>query len=56
MPRLATSLSSMFREAPLLDRFALAAAAGFRAVEIQAPYGEPAASLARPRAPFDVTL
>ena len=46
MPRLATSLSSMFREAPLLDRFALAAAAGFRAVEIQAPYGEPAASLA----------
>jgi hydroxypyruvate isomerase len=40
MPKLAASVSSMFREAELLDRFALAAAAGFRAVEIQAPYQE----------------
>ena len=36
----------MFQEAALPDRFALAAAAGFRAVEIQAPYTEPAPTLA----------
>lgn len=30
----------MFREAALLDRFERAAAAGFRGVEIQSPYGE----------------
>ena len=36
----------MFQEVTLLDRFALAAAAGFRAVEIQAPYSEPAPRLA----------
>ena len=46
MPALAASLSWMFQEAALLDRFALAAAAGFRAVEIQAPYTEPADRLA----------
>ena len=36
----------MFQEADLPDRFAPAAALGFRAVEIQAPYSEPAATLA----------
>ena len=46
MPALAASVSWMFQEATLLDRFALAAAAGFRAVEIQAPYSEPAHRLA----------
>ena len=46
MPALAASVSWMFQEAALLDRFALAAAAGFRAVEIQAPYSEPATLLA----------
>ncbi len=46
MPALAASVSWMFQEATLLDRFALAAAAGFRAVEIQAPYSEPAPRLA----------
>ena len=40
MPNLAASVSWMFQEAELLDRFELAAAAGFRAVEIQAPYTE----------------
>jgi hydroxypyruvate isomerase len=40
MPRLAASVEMMFREAPLLDRFERAAAAGFRGVEIQSPYGE----------------
>ena len=46
MPALAASVSWMFQEAALLDRFALAASAGFRAVEIQAPYSEPAPRLA----------
>ena len=36
----------MFQEASLPDRFALAAQAGFKAVEIQAPYSEPASLLA----------
>ena len=36
----------MFQEGALPDRFALAAAVGFRAVEIQAPYSEPAELLA----------
>ena len=46
MPDLAASVSWMFQEAALLDRFGLAAAAGFRAVEIQAPYSEAASALA----------
>ena len=40
MLRLAASVEMMFREVPLLERFGLAAAAGFRGVEIQAPYAE----------------
>ena len=38
MPRFAASLSMMFAEVPMAERFAAAAAAGFRGVEIQAPY------------------
>jgi len=38
MPRLAANLSTMFGDAPFLDRFARAAKAGFRAVEFQFPY------------------
>ncbi len=38
MPKLAANLSMLFRERPFLDRFAAAAAAGFRAVEYQYPY------------------
>jgi hydroxypyruvate isomerase len=40
MPRLAASVEMLFREVDLLDRFELAAEAGFRGVEIQLPYGE----------------
>ena len=40
MPRLAANLSFLFTELPFLDRFAAAAAAGFRAVEYMFPYGE----------------
>ena len=45
MPRFAANLSMLFTEAPLLDRFALAARAGFAAVECQFPYDAPAAEI-----------
>lgn len=38
MPQFAANLSLLFREYPLIDRFAAAHAAGFKAVEIQFPY------------------
>jgi hydroxypyruvate isomerase len=38
MPKLAANLSMMFTEVPFLDRFAAAAAAGFRGVEFLFPY------------------
>lgn len=40
MPKFAASLNLMFQEWPLLDRFAAARDAGFRAVEVQFPYAE----------------
>lgn len=42
MPRFAANLSMMFTEVPLLDRFAAAAEAGFKAVEFLFPYAHPA--------------
>lgn len=45
MPRFAANLSMLFTERPFLDRFAAAAAAGFRAVECQFPYDWPAESI-----------
>ncbi len=47
MPRFAANLSMMFNEAPFLDRFAAAAAAGFTGVEYLFPYEHPAAELER---------
>ena len=38
MPRLAANVSTLFTEAPFLERFAAAARAGFSAVEYQYPY------------------
>lgn len=38
MPKLAANVSTLFPEADFLDRFALAARAGFRYVEYQFPY------------------
>jgi hydroxypyruvate isomerase len=38
MPRLAANISLLFPEMPFMERFAAAAAAGFRAVEYQFPY------------------
>ena len=45
MPRFAANVSMLFAEAPFLDRFALAARAGFAAVECQFPYEAPAAEI-----------
>jgi hydroxypyruvate isomerase len=45
MPKLAANLSMMFNEVPFLDRFAAAAAAGFKAVEYLFPYEYPAGDL-----------
>lgn len=38
MPRFAANLAYLFTERPMLERFGAAAAAGFRAVELQFPY------------------
>ena len=46
MPKLAANLSTLFKELPFLDRFAAAAAAGFRAVEYQYPYDLPPQEIA----------
>ena len=42
MPKFAANLSMLFTEAPFLDRFSLAAQAGFTAVEFLFPYAFPA--------------
>lgn len=50
MPRFAANLSMMFNEVPFLDRFAAAAACGFKGVEFLFPYEyEPAVLLERIR-------
>ena len=46
MPRFAANLTWLFTELPLPERFAAAAAAGFRAVEILDPYAHPALEIA----------
>jgi hydroxypyruvate isomerase len=45
MPRFAANLHYLFSELPFLDRFEAAARAGFRGVEAQVPYHQPAAEL-----------
>jgi 2-dehydrotetronate isomerase len=42
MPRFAANLGYLFTERPLLERIDAAAAAGFRAIELQFPYDVPA--------------
>jgi len=58
MPRIAANISTMFTERPLIDRFDAARTAGFAAVEIQFPYGEPLDELVRAKesAGLDVVL
>ena len=45
MPRFGANLAYMFTERPLLERFGAAAAAGFKAVELQFPYDHPASDI-----------
>src|SRR5262245_34082733 len=45
MPRLAANLAYMFTERPLIERFGAAAAAGFKAVELQFPYDHPPSAI-----------
>ncbi len=45
MPKLAANLTMMFTDLPFLDRFAAAAAAGFRGVECLAPYEAPGGAI-----------
>ena len=47
MPRFAANLSMLFTEVPFLDRFELAAQAGFKAVEFLFPYAWPAQEIRR---------
>jgi hydroxypyruvate isomerase len=55
MPRLAANLTLLFREVEFLDRFALAAACGFRGVEFLFPYDLPAETIAERLAAHDLT-
>ena len=45
MPRFAANLGYLFTEHPLLGRIDAAAAAGFKAIELQFPYDVPAADV-----------
>jgi hydroxypyruvate isomerase len=45
MPKFAANLAFLFAERPLLDRFGAAAAAGFKAVELQAHYDHSASAV-----------
>ncbi|MEO1193941.1 MAG: 2-oxo-tetronate isomerase [Pseudomonadota bacterium] len=58
MPRLAANLSMMFTDRPFLERFAAAAACGFKGVEFLFPYEESpeAVAAAREAAGVDVAL
>ena len=56
MPRLAANLNFLFQELPLLERFAAASAAGFRAVELTNPYEAPAEAIAERLTRHHLTL
>jgi hydroxypyruvate isomerase len=45
MPRFAANVTLMYAEHPFLDRFGAAARDGFRAIECQYPYEQPAAEI-----------
>lgn len=56
MPRFAANLTMLFTEAPFLDRFGLAAKAGFKAVEFLFPYAYEAADIQQRLATHGLTL
>jgi len=55
LPRFSANLSFLFAELPFLDRFAAAAAAGFRAVEYMAPYDNDPREIAKRLADLGLT-
>ena len=54
--KLAANLTMLFTEADFLDRFGLAAQAGFKGVEFLFPYAYPAAAIAERLAEYRLTL
>lgn len=56
MPRFSAHLTFLYPEADFLDRFALAARDGFKAVEFFFPYAYPAATLANRLADYGLAL
>jgi hydroxypyruvate isomerase len=56
MVGLSANISMLFRELPLLERFAAARAAGFLTVEIQNPYEHPAGTLTSAARAADVEV
>ncbi len=56
MPKFAANLSTMFTELGFLERFAAARAAGFKAVELQFPYGVEPERIAARLARYDLQL
>src|SRR5712692_310398 len=56
MPRFAANLSYLFTERPLIERFAAAAAAGFKAVELQSPYDHSPAAVKAELARHGLTM
>jgi hydroxypyruvate isomerase len=56
MPRFAANLAYLFTELPLIERFAAAAAAGFRAVELQFPYDHAPSSIRAELERHDLTM
>jgi hydroxypyruvate isomerase len=54
MPNFAANLGWLFTEHPFLDRFAAAAAAGFKAVEFASPYEHPAEAIVERLARHDL--
>lgn len=56
MPKFSANLTMLFIEVPLLERFGRAAAAGFRAVEVQFPYELPVETIRAELARHRLTL
>jgi 2-dehydrotetronate isomerase len=56
MPKFAANITTLFRELPLLERFAAAQTAGFPAVEVQSPYQHEAGILAEQLERADLAL
>ncbi len=56
MPKFAANLHYMFNEVPFMDRFAVAASAGFKGVEFQVPYDYPPDALAAQLQKHDLTM